>query len=262
MKRTMTYLVILLTIYFQLSSLGICENTKYTSEYPNKTAYVGRNMVKSDVTDKADTINAEINNILPNLELDTLKLEKGRRFVVVSDRNLESTSVSGIPVKFESVQKEYISYDKEPSKIVFQGKIEKTGKPRLAGKSGTIKIKLEKITIDKITYPVNALISKIDDKAVYFNTLSTAPIYFANLADSAANGTINSGWKDPCNNHNCTTGTNYTRPLIYLSAAALQTLDLLLSPVSSLFKTGKNVMIPQKTYFEIKLNKDMYVLNL
>lgn len=262
MKRTFMYMVILLTLYCELSSPGICENTKYISEYQNKTAYIGKTMVDSDITSKVDTINEEMNTILPNIELETMKLEKGRRFVVVSDRNLNNTSVSGIPVRFESVQKEYIVYDKTPSKIIFHGKIEKTGKPRLAGKSGTIKIKLEKITIDKITYPVNALISKIDNKAVYGNTLSASPIYLANLADAATNGTINSGWKDPCNSHYCTSGGNYTRPLIYLSAAALQAADLLIAPLSSLFKTGKNVIIPEKTYFEIKLNKDMFVLDI
>lgn len=268
MKRIYAYLVILLTLFSQPVHSYTSENTKLISDYQkpetqnSKTAYLGNKMLQSNLEEKSQNINQEVNSILPNLELDTLKIEKGRKFVVVSDRNLESTSVSGLPVKFESIQKEYLTFDKEPSKIVFEGKVEKTGKPRLAGKSGTIKIKLEKITIDKITYPVSALISKIDNKAVYFNTLSAAPIYIANLADAASNGTINSDLKDPCINHSCTTGKNYTRPIIYLTAAALQTADLLLSPLTSLFKKGTSVTIPEKTYFEIKLNKDMYVLNI
>lgn len=268
MRRIWSYMVILMTLFSQGAIAQTYENTKplpefkSNNEYTAKTAFINTKNVHDNSTSKASLISNEINSILPNMELDTLKLEKGRKFVVVSDRMLSSDSVSGIPVRFESVQKEYLAYDKRPSKIVFQGRIEKTGKPRLAGKSGTVKVKLEKITIDKITYPVSALISKIDDKNVYFNTLSGAPLYGANLADSFNNGTIHSSWKDPCGNMQCTSSNNLARPIIYLSAAALQAADLLISPIATLFKSGSDVTIPKKTFFEIKLDKDMYVLNL
>lgn len=268
MRRICSCMVILMTFFSQPVFADIYENTKTVSDFQNsrdniaKTAFIGTKYLHEDTESKSAAISESMNTILPDMELDTLKLEKGRKFVVVSDSTLSSDSISGIPVRFESVQKEYLAYDKKPSKIVFHGKIEKTRKPRLAGKSGTVKVKLEKITIDKITYPVSALISKIDDKNVYFNTLSGAPLYGANLADSIANGTIHSSWKDPCGSQHCTTSNNIARPVIYLSAAALQAADLLISPFASLFKHGSDVTIPKKTFFEIKLDKDMYVLNL
>ena len=196
------------------------------------------------------------------IELETLKLEKGRTFVVMSDRNLNSIASSGLPIEFTSVQKEYIASSEEPSEITFKGTVEKTGKPHFAGKNGSIKIKLEKIMIDNIIYPVDALISKIDDQKVMKNTLSKRPIYFDNIADYIDNGTIHSGWKDPCANHICTSTKPYLKPLIFLSAAAIGTTDLLLSPFSAITKKGNDVYIPKNTYFEIKLNKDMYILNI
>lgn len=261
MNRIFTYTVMLLTAIFLFAPKGVCENTKSVSDFPQKTAYIIQPLSQKTQTRNINDIRTNINSLQNDIELDTIKLEKGRKFIVISDRNLNSTNQQTTPVKFESVQKEYIAYDKQPSKVIFQGKVEKTHKPRLAGKSGTIKIKLEKITIDKITYPVNALISKIDNKRVFFNTLSGTPVYVANLSETINNGTIDSQLKDPCTNNVCTEKT-YTRPFIFLGAAALQAADLLLSPIASIFKPGKELNIPEKTYFEIKLNKDMYVLNI
>lgn len=144
---------------------------------------------------------------------------------------------------------------------MFKGKIEKTHKPRMMGKSGTIKIALEKITVDSITYPVTALISKIDNKKVFFNTIGASPCYLSNLADAANNGVIHSSLKDPCGSNMCTTNT-YTKPLAFLGAAALQIADLMLSPFAAVTRKGKDVDIPLNTYFEIKLDKDLYVLNI
>ena len=261
MNRILIYTVLLLTAIFIFAPKGICENTKHTSAFPKKTAYITPFIPEEIKTKNINNIQSNINNLSSEIEIGTIKLEKGRRFIVISDRNLNSANIQYMPVKFQSIQKEYISYDKQPSKVIFQGKVEKTHKPRLAGKSGTIKIKLEKITIDKITYPVNALISKIDNKRVFFNTLSGTPVYVANLSETINNGTIDSQLKDPCINHVCTDKT-YTKPFIFLGAAALQAADLLLSPIASLFKPGKELNIPEKTYFEIKLNKDLYVLNI
>lgn len=262
MKRIILYMVLLLSLFSQLSVANAQEiNYKVKDVNKTHTAYISQPLLKENVDPKTENIENGMNTLIQNMEFETVKLEKGRKFIVVSDQNL-SNNVSGeIPVVFESVQKEYLSYDKQPAKIVFKGKIEKTGKPRVLGKSGTVKIALEKITIDTITYPVAALISKIDNKQVYLNTLSGSPCYLANLANALDTGVIHSNLKDPCGSNMCSTKT-YTRPLVFIGAAALQAADLLLSPFAAAVKRGNDVSIPKNTYFEIKLDKDLYVLNL
>src|SRR5574344_46639 len=215
-----------------------------------------------NVKERTESFVNKDKGLLTNMELDTLKLSKGRKFIVVSDRSINDTAMSGTPIVFESVQKEYLSYNKTPAKVVFRGRIAKTNGPKIAGKSGNVKIALEKITIDKITYPVDALISKINNKAVYFNTLSSSPVYLSNLAQVANEGVINTGIKDPCASHMCTAGTVYTKPLVYLGAAAVQAADLLIAPLAAIGRKGNSLVIPDKTYFEIKLDKDLYVLDI
>ena len=174
---------------------------------------------------------------------------------------MNNNIANGIPVQFESVQNEYLAYNKKPAKITFHGVVEKTSRPRFIGKSGSIKIQLNKITIDKITYPVEALISKMNNRNVYLSTLTGSPNYWGNLADAANSGIIHSTIKDPCGIDTCNINS-YKKPFIYFGAATLQAADLLLSPFVALGKRGNDVDIPLNTYFEIKLDKDLYVLNI
>ncbi len=168
MKRIIILLLLLASLFSQLT-VAKAEQITYKVKEIDKTqtAFIHRPMPQEEISEKAKNIESGANSILPDMEFETVKLEKGRKFIVVSEQNLNNGNVEGIPVRFESVQKEYLTYDKKPSKIVFKGKIEKTHKPRMMGKSGTVKIALEKITVDSITYPVTALISKIDNKKVF-----------------------------------------------------------------------------------------------
>lgn len=261
MKISILYLMVFLCAFLPNITVH-AQDISYTLKETDKThtAYINPQYLQNAVQ-KKEAVEAGVNTLIADIEFDTIKLEKGRKFFVVSEQNLNNNSAQGVVVKFESVQKEYLAYNKQPSKIVFQGIIEKTGKPRLAGKSGTVKVKLEKITVDNITYPVKALISKMDNKNVFLGTLSGSPCYLANLANAANTGIIHNNIKDPCGSNTCTTNT-FTRPLVFLGAAALQAADLLLSPLAAARMRGSDVNIPLNTYFEIKLDKELYVLNI
>ena len=260
MKKCLQLLIFLCAFFAIVKNEGQCTNYDITNIKNYKTAYITSyyNNVGSSST---NVIKENAAEILNNVEFETIKLEKGRRFTVISEQNLNNNIANGISVKFESVQNEYLAYNKRPAKITFHGVVEKTSRPRIVGKSGTIKIQLNKITIDKITYPVEALISKMNNKNVYLSTLTGTPNYWVNLADAANSGVIHSTIKDPCGVDTCSL-TSYKKPFIFFGAATLQVADLLLSPFVALGKRGNDVDIPLNTYFEIKLDKDLYVLNL
>lgn len=269
MKRIIMYTAILLSPFLPLTIVNIpkAEANDYINE--TQTAYL--NPIKLNSVDRsteaidsaAKVFCSDAKSCLENMEFSTIKLKKGRKFIVKSDSRLSNEIYSGTAIKFESPQKESIFYKHAPSKVIFQGKIVKTNSPRKVGKSGMVKVELDKITIDKVTYPVAAIISKIENKNIRNNNLIADSIYLANLADIANTGTIHSSLKDPCLNNNCTEGnSNVKRPALFLVGAALGAADLLISPFVSLLKPGKNVNIPENTYFEIKLDEDLYVLNI
>ena len=261
MKKCILQLLIFLCA-FSVFAKNEAQSNNYevTSINNYKTAYIPSHYYNVGKT-TPNVIRESAEEILHDVEFETIKLEKGRRFTVISEQNLNNNIAYGIPVRFESVQNEYLAYNKKPAKITFHGVVEKTSRPRIIGKSGSIKIQLNKITIDKITYPVEALISKMNNRNVYLSTLTGSPNYWGNLADAANSGVIHSTIKDPCGVDTCNI-TSLKKPFIFFGAATLQAADLLLSPFVALGKRGNDVDIPLNTYFEIKLDKDLYVLNI
>ncbi len=195
------------------------------------------------------------------IEFTTIKLDKGRRFYVVSEQNINNKILEGEIVKFNAVTKEYLTYDKKPAKISFYGYVEKTSGPRLAGKSGTVKVKLEKIAVDKVSYPVEAVITKVDNKSTFGGMIAGAPMYLDNVADAANEGIIHNHLKDPCGDMTCSIET-FKKPLVFLGASALQAADILIAPFVAIKKRGKDIEYPPNTFFEIKLEKELHVLDI
>lgn len=262
MKISILYLMILACAFLPLNRTAAQEiSYKVKDTKKLQTAYITPQYMSGNTSQKQKALENNVNTLMPAMEFDTIKLEKGRKFFVISEQNLNNNSIKGIPVKFDSVQKEYLAYNKAPSKISFHGIIEKAAKPRYAGKSGTVKVKLEKITVDNITYPVEALITKMNNKNVHMGVLVAPSKYLDNLADTANDGIIHNSIKDPCGSDTCSIST-IKKPFVFLGAAALQAADLLLAPIVAIGKRGNDINIPLNTYFEIKLDKELYVLNI
>ena len=254
MKSRLIYLLIFLCVFLHIQSLQ-------AKEIITPHLEVEEDASAADLSQSSDNLNAKAIIVPEDIEMDTIKLEKGRKFLVVSEQNLNNNT-TGVPVTFKSVNNEFLSYNKKPSEITLHGIVEKTGTPRLAGKSATAKVRLQKITIDKITYPVVASISKMDNKNIHWGTLVGTPCYLNNLSDLAEKGIIHTSAKDPCESARTCEISTFAKPAWYIVAAALQTADLLISPFVAFGKRGNNLNIPANTYFEIKLKEDLNVLNI
>ncbi len=252
MRSRIIYLLVFLCVFLDIQSLQAQEIINPHLTVDEQTVYGQENQPVQ---------NNDIVSMLRDIEVDTIKLEKGRKFLVVSEQNLNN-NITGLPVSFKSVNNEHLAYNKKPSEITLHGIVEKTGNPRLAGKSATAKVKLQKITIDNITYPVVASISKMDNKNVHLGTLVGPPCYINNLSDLADKGIIHTSAKDPCESTKTCELKTFTKPAWYIVAAALQTADLIISPFVALGKRGNNLNIPENTFFEIKLEEDLNVLNI
>lgn len=202
---------------------------------------------------------------LEGKELTAVRLEKGRKFDVKSLQPMSVKTHAGTEVAFETLGPEALFLSKEPSKLLFTGEIVKNNPPGKAGSSGAIKIQIQKVKVDNVTYPVSAFISKMNKKNVYLGNLAMDSLYLANLADRANHGTITIDrvYKNPCDANDCETGISVgAKPFYYLAGAILQAADLLLSPFAALLIPGNDVYIPENTEFEIKLDEDLPVLNL
>ena len=202
-------------------------------------------------------------NYYKNKELYAVNIEKNRTFKVKTDTTLDSSTPIGTNINFTAISDEVIFAEKAPSKINFSGTVIENNPPGRAGKSSSLKLLIDKMKIDNITYPAKAYISRMGDKRTLGGTLATSS-YLSNLGNIANSGTvsINKIYKDPCDFNNCEIATPIVRPFYYLGGALLQFADLLLSHIVCLFVQGENLSIPENTVFEIKLEEPVPVLNL
>lgn len=202
-------------------------------------------------------------NCLRAQELEVIKLNKKQKFIVKSLQPMTSDSPVGSIIDFATVQDVSIFPGKEASKVTFSGEIVENKPPRLVGRSSTLKLAINKIKVDKITYPAEAYITKIGNHQVMAGVLAGSPIYLDNLANTADKGTITIDkiYKDPCQ-YKCESITSPLRPFYYLGGAILQFADLLVAPVICVFKKGDEINLPQYTSFEIKLEDDVSLLKL
>lgn len=202
-------------------------------------------------------------NCLKSKDLEVFKLNKNQKFYVRSLQPMSSDTPVGSIIDFETPQNVSIFPDAAPSKVTFTGEIIENKPPRLVGRSSTLKLAINKIKVDKITYPAEAYITKMGNKNVMAGVLAGVPIYKDNLTQTANNGTItiDKVYKDPCK-YSCESVVTPARPFYYLGGAILQLADLFVAPVICVFKRGKEIDIPQYTAFEIKLDDDISLLKL
>ena len=113
---------------------------------------------------------------LEGKELEAIKLEKGRKFIVRSEQPMNSESPIGTLIDFTVIRDVDIFYNGTPSKVVFTGEIIENKPPRLGGRSSTLKLLINKIKVDNITYPAEAYITKMGKKQIFAGVLAGAPV--------------------------------------------------------------------------------------
>ena len=200
---------------------------------------------------------------LADRELEAINIEKGRTFEVKSLQPMSYESSTGTEVVFESIYPEKIFISKDPMKLIFKGEVIKNTPPRKGGSSGTLKVVINGVKLESIVYPAEAYISKMNKRGLMFGAIVGPSIYKDNLSDTANNGVINNYYNmDPCSKATDECVGAVAKPFYFLSGALLHTVDLFLAPVVAFFAPGKEVYIPEGTEFEIKLEKDIPVLEI
>lgn len=196
-------------------------------------------------------------------EIDAKKISKGTKFLVRSNQEINNYQNNGTKIVFESMYPEKVFSNKKPQKLVFKGRIIKHRNAQMGSNGGLVKIRIEKMMIDNVNYPIAAMITKINNKPVFFNSIKGNSAYIQNTKGALSNGNryIGSVYKDPCTTF-CNDDHILVSPLYLLSGAILQTSNILVSPIAGLLKPGKNVYIQKDSSFLIKLEEDVFVLNI
>ena len=202
-------------------------------------------------------------NIAPQTHIShagNIKISKGTTFSVVNTTKVSDWQTKGSKVKFKTVSPIYKKKYTIPESTVFMGIIVESHQPQISCNGGLVVIKIESMVYKGQTIPVNAYITRANDKIIFFNNIKGERTYLKTLWKKGNWGrsmfgrmmslTINLG-RDG--------STLILSPFPFLYGSICVGANTLISPITAFFNKGGHVSINTGSHFKIKLNDDVFI---
>ena len=189
-----------------------------------------------------------------------IKVKSGSSFNVTSNVNIADWQSKGTKVSFTLPKATHGRGFSVPAGTVFQGEIVESHQPQITCNGGLVAIKVDTMIYKNQRIPINAYISRANDKKVFLNNIKGERTYLKTMWKKG-------NWGRTLFNRMMTltislggTGSTFILspfPLAYgticLGANAIT------SPISAFFSKGGKVSIPTGSPFRIKLNEDVMI---
>ena len=188
------------------------------------------------------------------------KISKGTSFDVVSITKISDWQTKRTVVKFKTTNPIYKKKYKIPASTIFTGEVIESHQPQVSCNGGLVVIRINNMQYGGTSVPVNAYITRADDKIIFLNNIKGERTYLKTLWKKGNWGralfgrmltlTVNLG-KDG--------STFLLSPFPFLYGTICLGANTLISPVTAFFQKGKHVSIPAGSRFRIKLLEDAYI---
>lgn len=195
-------------------------------------------------------------------EKSYVTLKQGTRIRVKLLNSISDRSKKGTKVTFVSRYPVSTTYFTIPMGSVFKGEIIDSHKPQLSGNGGLIAIRISSITLADGIHPIDAYVTKVNFKNIYFNNIKGKRKYISSMFHSMKPGRsfLNKMWHTSGN----LAQDGSTVILIPFALAVGGTAfagNVLASPAIALFYKGDSIYIKEGSDFEIKLSQDVFIYN-
>ena len=189
-----------------------------------------------------------------------IKIRKGTSFNVVSSAKISDWQRKGTTVKFKTnsaiVKRKYTI----PAGTVFTGEIIESHQPQITCNGGLVVIRIRSMLYKGQTIPVNAYITRADDKMIFLNNIKGDRTYLKTmwkkgnwgraLFGRMFNLTVNLGGEG---------STLLLSPFPLAYGTICLGVNTLISPITAFFSKGGHVSIPAGSAFRIKLIDEAYI---
>ena len=206
-------------------------------------------------------LDMEADEIAPAQQVQgNIKIRKGTSFNVVSSAKISDWQRKGTTVKFKTksaiVKKKYTI----PAGTIFTGEIIESHQPQITCNGGLVVIRIRSMLYKGQTIPVNAYITRADDKMIFLNNIKGDRTYLKTmwkkgnwgraLFGRMFNLTVNLGGEG---------STLLLSPFPLAYGTICLGVNTLISPITAFFSKGGHVSIPAGSSFRIKLLDDAYI---
>ena len=219
-----------------------------------------KNEAQQSVKEEINIPAKEPDYTVPKALSGNIKIRKGTVINVVNSTKVNDWLAKGNTIKFYTkeplVKKKYTI----PANTVFYGEIIETHQPQITCNGGLVVIRVKKMIYKGQTVPINAYITRANDKMIFLNNIKGNRTYLKTTYQKGNWGrtmfnkmmtmTINLGGDG---------STILLSPFPFAYGTICIGLNTLTSPICAFFSKGGHVSIPTGSQFKIKLLEDTFV---
>lgn len=188
------------------------------------------------------------------------KIPKGISFNVVSTVNISDWQQKGTIVKFKTTSPIYRKKYTIPAFTNFTGEIVKSHQPQVSCNGGLVAIKIKSMNYNGATIPINAYITRADEKIIFLNNIKGERTYLKTVWEKGNWGrTIFNKMLTLTVNLGSDGSTLLLSPFPFTYGTICLGANAIISPVTAFFQKGKHVSIKSGSQFKIKLLDDAYI---
>lgn len=189
-----------------------------------------------------------------------VKISEGTSFDVVNVGKISDWQTKGTKVKFVVKNPIYKKKYTIPSGVVFNGEIIESHQPQITCNGGLVVIRINNMSYDGKTIPLNAYVTRADSKKIFLNNIKGDRTYLKTmwqkgnwgrtLFNKMLNLTINLGGEG---------ATLVLSPFPIAYGTICLGANAITSPICAFFSKGGHVSIDAGSNFRIKLLEDAYI---
>lgn len=219
-----------------------------------------KNETQQTVNKEINTPIKEPNYTTPKALSGNIKIRKGTTFNVINSTKVNDWLAKGNTIKFYTkepiIKKKYTI----PANTIFYGEIIETHQPQITCNGGLVVIRVRKMIYKGQTVPINAYITRANDKIIFLNNIKGNRTYLKTTYKKGNWGramfnkmmtlTINLGGEG---------STLILSPFPFAYGTICLGINTLTSPICAFFSKGGHVSIPTGSQFKIKLLEDTFI---
>lgn len=194
------------------------------------------------------------------LTTGTVKISSGTSFDVVNSLKVSDWLTKGSTVKFYNktpiIKKKYTI----PANTAFYGEVIESHQPQISCNGGLVVIRLRSMTYKGHTIPINAYVTRADDKMIFLNNIKGERTYLKTMWKKGNWGrTLFSKMLTMTVNLGGDGATLLFSPFPFAYGTICLGLNTLTSPITAFFSKGGHVSIASGSRFRVKFMADVFI---
>lgn len=207
-------------------------------------------------------IQIQAQNIPNKTRITYAVLKKGTKISLKLLNNISDRTKSGTKISFVSTYPVSTTFFTIPMGTRFTGKIINSHGPQFTGNGGLIAMEIDSMIINEETQQLNAHVTKVNDKHIFFNNIKGQRKYAKSMLASIKPGRHFMSKMLRITGNLAIDGSSIVLTPFSLAAGVMGLGgNIMISPALALFYKGGPVRVNSGSEIEVKLSQDMYIYN-